>query len=207
MNDWPELDALYEELRQANEEHWKRTQELREQLSSLQPHLEVIASQFQELQVDEHLRAINDRLLGGLGSVEIVHGGVGIEYAAALVWPGHVHPQAEGQQTAPEDIYRIDVWLGPGMEDGRARIRIHGAKRLEAVLPTSGERFRSALLTVFRNPQRVPRPSSEERETNTPAPQEDGTETQESLEQGQTNPAPNDKDDNLKTNERPLPDA
>ena len=162
MDDWPELDALIQELREANEERWRRTDDLRQQLAGLQPQLEVISRQFQDLRIDEHLRAINDRMLGGLGSVEIVQGGVGIEYAAALVWPGHVHPQDEANESVQESMYRIEVWLGPGLQDGRARIRIAGSKRLEAFLPTSGERFRSALLTVFRDPQRVIRPASDQ---------------------------------------------
>jgi hypothetical protein len=162
MNDWPELDALVQELQQANEERWRKTDELRQQISGLQTQLGVITQQFEALQVDGHLRALNDRLLGGLGSIEIVHGGVGIEYAAALVWPGHVHPRSDDEQPVEESMYRIEVWLGPGLDDGRARIRIAGAKRLEAVLPTSGERFRSALLSVFSNPQRMARPVSEE---------------------------------------------
>src|SRR5712692_7412077 len=111
MDDWPELEALIQELQQANEDRWRRTQELRQQLDGLQPHLELIEQQFRALQVDEHLRLLNDRALGGLGSVEIVHGGVGIEYAAALVWPPHVHPQVEGEQTDEECLFRIDVWL------------------------------------------------------------------------------------------------
>lgn len=217
MNDWPELDALCEELRQANEEQWKRTEELRQQLNSLQPHLDLIAQQFHDLQVDEHLRALNDRLLGGLGSVEIIHGGVGIEYAAGLLWPGHVHPQAEDEDAAAEDMYRIDVWLGPGLQDGRARIRIAGAKRLEAVLPTSGERFRSALLSVFRNPQRVVRPSAEEADQEPPA-QEDQTTEQEDQNTKEAKAAtPHDEPaetpraesagDSPKPGEQPTPDA
>jgi hypothetical protein len=158
MNDWPELDAVYAELRQANEERWRRTDELRQQLAELQPQIDVISRQFVDLRVDEHLRSINDRLLAGLGSVEVVYGGVGIEYAAALVWPGHAHPIEEIDGPSEDSMYRIDVWLGPTLEDGRARIRIVGAKRLEAVLPTNGERFRTALLMAFRNPQRLERP-------------------------------------------------
>jgi hypothetical protein len=169
MSDWPELDALYEELRRENEERWRRTDELRQRLAELQPQIDIISHQFSDLQVDQHLRSINDRLLAGLGSVEVVYGGVGIEYAAALVWPGHAHSQAVGDEAADEAMYRIDVWLGPALEDGRARIRITGAKRLEAPLPTSGERFRTALLTVFRNPQRIERPAMEEEPVSEPA--------------------------------------
>jgi hypothetical protein len=162
MDDWPELDELIQELQQANEERWQRTQELRQQLDGLQPQLELVELQFRALQVDEHLRLLNERALGGLGNVEVVHGGVGIEYAAALVWPPHIHPGVDGGQPDEEGVYRIDVWLGPGLQDGRGRIRIAGARRLEAVLPTSTERFRSALLSVFRDPQRVARPAGTE---------------------------------------------
>jgi hypothetical protein len=156
MDDWAELDALVEELRQEDVERWHQLDELRIQLGTLQPISEVITRQFSELQVDAHLGAINDRLLGGFGSVEVVHSGAGIEYAAALVWPAHVGPHAPPEESEG-GVYRIEVWLGPNLQDGRARIRIEGAKRLEATLPTSSGRFRAALLTVFRNPQFVDR--------------------------------------------------
>src|SRR6476469_9128197 len=166
MDEWPELDALVEELHKAHEERWRTAQDLRQQLAMLQPHVEVLSRQFEELQVEAHLRLINERILAGLGSVELVHAGTGIEYLGALVWPAHVHP-AEGEaQPSVGEVCRIEVWLGPNLEDGRPRIRIAGERRLEATLPTSPERFRSALLRVFQQPQRVRSPGSEDEESD-----------------------------------------
>jgi hypothetical protein len=154
MDDWSELDDLVNELRQQHEERWQRLDDLRQQFSALQPHVDVIGRQVSDLAVDDHLHAVNQRLLGGLGSVETVRSGAGVEYIAALLWPAHIAPTAAPD--APGDgVYRIEVWLGLGLEDGRPRIRISGSKRLEAVLPTTSARFRAALLAVLKSPQFV----------------------------------------------------
>src|SRR4051794_33798656 len=109
MNEWPELDALVQELREANEERWKTAEELRQQLQALQPHVEVLSRQFEDLQVDAHLRLLNERMLAGLGSVELVHAGTGIEFLAALVWPAHVHPAETAHESSTGEVYRIEV--------------------------------------------------------------------------------------------------
>ena len=125
MDDWPELDALVEELQQANEERWKTAQDLRQQLQMLQPSKSrCYRASLKALQVDAHLRLLNERLLAGLGSVELIHAGTGIEYVAALVWPAHVHPGERAGEPEVGEVCRIEVWLGPNLEDGHARIRI-----------------------------------------------------------------------------------
>jgi TolA-binding protein len=209
MNDWPELDALVEELRNAQAERWNRIQELRQQLQGLQPHLEVLRRQFEDLQIDAHLRALNDQMLAGLGSVELVSAGTGIEYLAALVWPAHVHPHAAEEEADEGVLYRIEVWLGPSLQDGRPRIRIAGERRLEAVLPTSGERFRAALLRVFREPQRVERPAeqpdaeaadeSSDEQPQTEGPVDSGVPVSEEAVPGDREPSPAEPE---KTDER-----
>jgi hypothetical protein len=193
MEDWTELEELAGELRQQDEERWKQLDELRQQFEALQPHVEVIKRQFSELEVDAHLHALNQRLLGGLGSVEMIHSGAGLEYIAALVWPAHVSPQAAPEGAAAEGAYRIEVWLGPGLQDGRPRIRISGSKRLEAVLPTTTARFRSALLSVFQAPQFIARPEGEPTEAAAePAqagePEADAGEAKEQVEDEQPEP-------------------
>jgi hypothetical protein len=160
VDNWAELELLIEELRSANQERWTRMEAMRLQLAGLQPHLDVISRQYEALEIERHLREMNDRLLGGLGNVEVVHSGMGIEFIAALIWPASLGPAEADDGPEESAICRIEVWLGPGLQDGRARIRIAGAKRLEAVLPTSSERFRVALLSVFRNPQMVLQPAS-----------------------------------------------
>ncbi|MGI8549522.1 MAG: hypothetical protein ACR2PL_01820, partial [Dehalococcoidia bacterium] len=77
--------------------------------------------------------------------------------------------------------------LGPDLPTGRTRIRISGAKKMEATLPTSVERFRAALLTVFRNPQFVERRrQSTDREDGEPDVQSGGTEPDEDLDAAST---------------------
>ena len=158
LEEWPELTELVEQVRTENGEGWQRTERLRQELGGLQPHLELVARQAAELDVEGHLRLLNEHLLAGLGNLESFHSGMGIERVTALAWPADLHPQPAGDQVTESGTYRIEVWLGPGLQDGRARIRIAGSKRLEAVLPTSPERFRSALLSVFRNPLFVASP-------------------------------------------------
>ena len=169
--DWPELDALLDELRAGNDERWQEAQELRKQFEQLQSRLQVLAEQYTGLQVHETLQMLNDRLLSGMGTIEMVHSGVGIEYIAALVWPAYFDPRASGDDASKEGLYRIDVWLGPGMQDGQPRIRISGEKRLEAKLPTNTERFRGALLSVFRSPRFVAREAGEREPEDEPAPE------------------------------------
>lgn len=161
MTDWPELDTLVEELRAQNEERWRQTQELHEQLSQIQAQLEVVGRQYDELQVRELLQEINERLLGGLGTLESMHGGKGLEFVAALVWPLHCDPRSIPAELG-DGVYRINVWLGLHLQDGKPRIRISGARRLQATLPTSVDRFRAALLTVFRDPEFLANPQAAE---------------------------------------------
>lgn len=181
MDDWSELEELVNDLEQRYEERWRQLAELRQQMAALQSHLEIIRRQFDELEVDAHLQALNQKLLGGLGSVEMIHSGAGIEYIAALVWPAHIVPQ-DIQDASEDGVYRIEVWLGPSLEDGRPRIRISGSKRLEALLPTSSNRFRSALLTVFQSPMFIVRPESDISEQEVGAAEPSGSEAAESSE-------------------------
>lgn len=159
MMEWPELDALVDEIRVGNEERWRQTQELHEQLGQIQAQLEVVGRQYDELQVRQLLQEINERLLGGLGTLESMHGGKGLEFVAALVWPQHCDPRSMAAEQ-PDGVYRINVWLGLNLQDGKPRIRISGAKRLQASLPTSVDRFRAALLTVFRDPEFLANPQA-----------------------------------------------
>jgi hypothetical protein len=155
MIEWPELDALVEELRAQHEERWRGMEELRTQLEQLQTQLQLVVQQVELLQVRETLRLLNERLLGGMGWIEMIESGAGIEYTAALIWPSVADPRAPAGEPDKQGMYRIDVWLGLSPEAAQPRVRIAGAKRLEARLPTSDERFRAALLSVFRNPRFV----------------------------------------------------
>ena len=150
--EWPELDTLAAELREQSHEGWQQVDELRSQFEPLNAQKDLIASQCVELRVRELLQSINTRILGGLGTLEIVQAGAGLELIHGLVWSPHIDPRRHADE-AEGTVYRIDVWLGLSLEDAKARVRIIGAKRLEATLPTSPERFRSALLAVLREPR------------------------------------------------------
>jgi len=79
-----------------------------------------------------------------------------------------------------EGEYRVEVFLHLG-PDGRGRIRVEGAKRLEAPLPTSRTRLRSVLLTAIQSPKFVEKagaPSAEEEMPAPPAAGEPATEAQ-----------------------------
>lgn len=180
--EWPELDALLEEMQAEDAERWQAAQELRKHFEQLQPQIQVVAQQYETLQVQASLQALNDRLLSGMGTVELVHSGVGIEFIASLVWPAYVDPRGAAEESAKEGLYRIEVWLGPGMQDGQPRIRISGEKRLEAKLPTSTERFRAALISVFRNPRFAPREAPAEAPDQEP----DGEQAARSDEESET---------------------
>ena len=159
--DWPELAQLVSEIIELDAEGWRRSSEVRSQANSLSLHVAAVEQCFTELDIGSHLRILNERLLAGVGSVELVEGGMGIERIASLVWPSEIHPQPTPGSEQAAGMYRIEVWLGPGPQDGKPRIRIAGTKRLEAVLPTSSERFRTALLAVFQNPAFLPRPEDQ----------------------------------------------
>ena len=192
MIEWPELDALLEELRADNDERWQAAQELRKQFEQLQTQLQVLAQQYDALHVHDALQALNDRLLSGMGTIEMVQSGVGIEYVAALVWPASFDPRVSADESTRQGLYRIEVWLGPGMQDGQPRIRIAGEKRLEAKLPTSTERFRAALLSVFRSPQFVARTATPEGSPSEGSPSEEAAaETAEQAQKPEPDGKPN----------------
>ncbi|MGI8550870.1 MAG: hypothetical protein ACR2PL_08810, partial [Dehalococcoidia bacterium] len=105
MLDWPELDALFGELREQNEERWKQAEELREQFGRLGPQFETVGRQWDELQVRNLLQTLNERLLGGLGTLELVQSGGGIEFIAGLLWPPSIDPRAADEELSRDGVY------------------------------------------------------------------------------------------------------
>lgn len=152
MADWPELDALAQEIREQNDARWQQTDTLRRHFQELRGQHGLAADQFASLKVQELLEVINEQVLAGLGTVEVVQSGAGMEVLAALAWPAFCDPRVS-EESSDAGVYRIEVWLGLDPQSSRLRIRLAGEKRLEATLPTSEERFRAALLQVFRSPR------------------------------------------------------
>ena len=149
MDEWAALEVLCVEAHGDTETLAKRREELgsyREQLRTL---LEALAAAQQELQIDEHITHINDRFLLGGGMVQRWEVFGGLERVVTLAWPAAADPRPERRDAGGE--YRLEVWLGLH-DNGRPRIRITGAKRLQALLPVSAENFRAALLAALREP-------------------------------------------------------
>ncbi len=150
--EWDELEQLCREIEEAHGEAAGRRERLRGEREALKPALEEIERFWQELAPEQALEQVRDRLLGGSALVQRVTAVYGLERVAALVWPASADPRPELASAKGE--YRVQVLLGLN-ERGRPRVRVMGAKRLEAVLPVAPEKFRAVLLGAVRAPEHV----------------------------------------------------
>ncbi len=150
--EWDELEQLCREIEQASGEAAERHERLRGEREALKPALEEIERFWQELAPERALEQVRDRLLGGSALLQRVTAVYGLERMAALVWPAAADPRPE--LAAAKGEYRVQVLLGLN-ERGRPRVRVTGAKRLEAILPVAPEKFRAVLLGAVRAPEHV----------------------------------------------------
>lgn len=150
--EWDELEQLCREIEAASGEAAERRERLRSERETLQPALEQIERFWQELAPEQALEQVRDRLLGGSALLQRVSALYGLERVAALVWPAYADPRPD--LAAAQGEYRVQVLLGLN-ERGRPRIRVTGAKRLEAILPVAPEKFRAVLLGAVRAPEHV----------------------------------------------------
>src|SRR5262245_12517341 len=157
-SDWPALDAYREQLRAEHAEWRERIDTLNTQLLGVQPILDTIAAQYAALGVEEDLLRLSQAVLGGAGMMQRVRFDYDLERFITLAWPAPTDPRPPLAQAQGEGEYRVDVWFGIG-PDGRGRVRVEGAKRLEAPLPTSRERLRAVLLAAVQSPRHVQPPS------------------------------------------------
>ncbi len=77
--EWPELAQLASELENLGAVGWRRSSEVRSQADGLLLHIAAVEQCFGELEISAHLRLLNEHLLAGVGSVELVEGGMGVE--------------------------------------------------------------------------------------------------------------------------------
>lgn len=193
--EWDELEQLCREIEQASGGAAERRARLRGEREALKPALEEIERFWQALAPEQALEQVRDQLLGGSALLERVTAVYGLERMAALVWPASADPRPE--LAAAKGGYRVQVLLSLN-EQGRPRIRVTGAKRLEAILPVAPEKFRAVLLGAVRAPEHVPLEetgdSAAERAGRAPADGErPAPSTSEAPPQGRPTPPPPDE--------------
>ena len=165
-SDWTDLDAYRAQLRTEHAAWAERVTLVQTQLASVRPAVLGIASQYRALGIEEDLERLNETILAGAAMVQTVRLAFDLERYVTLVWPVAGDPRPEMAQEDGEGEYRIEIWLHVG-PDGRGRIRVEGAKKLEALLPTTRERLRRVLLSTLQAPRYVPPPTTAEAEEGT----------------------------------------
>jgi hypothetical protein len=163
-SDWPELEEYRTQLQSEHAAWVERLTAVQTQLGSVRPILEQIATQYAALGIEEDIARLCEQVLGGAGMLQRVRFDFDLERYVTLAWPAPADPRPELAAAHAEGEYRVDVWFGIGA-DGRGRVRVEGAKRLEAPLPTSRARLRSVLLGAIQAPRYVPSPTTEGRST------------------------------------------
>ena len=153
-SDWTDLDAYRAQLRTEHAAWAERVTLVETQLASVQPAALGIASQYQALGIEEDLERLNETILAGAAMVQTARLAFDLERYITLVWPVAGDPRPEMAREDGEGEYRIEIWLHVG-PDGRGRIRVEGAKKLEAPLPTTRERLRRVLLATIQAPRYV----------------------------------------------------
>jgi hypothetical protein len=163
MDRWEELDSLVLELKSANEEWSRSSEQLSGQLEAFKAITDQLDETLNAIGVIEALTALNERLFNGAARVHQARTYYGLSRAAALVWHAIEDPRPEMANAAPRGMYSIEVRLGPryllgvqkdagGAGDERLSILIEGEKQLVATLPTTAQKFRAALLRAFAAP-------------------------------------------------------
>jgi hypothetical protein len=197
MEDWAELDGLVAELEAANAEWSKSIGALRTQVEAFREVGDAAAKNYQDLRVEDALLAVAQRALGDTARLQTARLNFGLTRSAVLLWSAIDDPRPALSTATPEAHCSIEVRIGPrymlgierdrgGAGDQRLAIMIAGAKQLVATLPTTPEKFRSALLIVFKDPH-ISDPTRDGAESNAPPaePPETATaEPEESAEVG-----------------------
>ena len=169
-SDWPELDAYREQLRAEHAAWTERLRAVQTQLAAVSPILAGIAAQYAALGIEEDIHRLCEEVLGGAGMVQRVRFDFDLERYVTLAWPAPADPRPELAAAHSEGEYRVDVWFGID-PDGRGRVRVEGAKRLEAPLPTSRERLRRVLLGAIQAPRYVSPTAAEAAAAGAPQPE------------------------------------
>ena len=146
---WEELEALCRELPASDEGETDARSQLKAQIEMLRPALEALDRHDSDLATEEALMLVRDRLLGGAAVIQRISFEYGLERLVTMMWPAALDPRPDLARAGGE--YRIEVWLQMG-EDARPRVRVIGARRMEATLPVAREKFRAVLLGAVRAP-------------------------------------------------------
>ena len=183
METWDELDALVSGIRKANEEWAKSADELQKQLDGFRDVAEQIERHFADLAVYDAMCAVSRRILNDAARIHLARLNYGLTRSAAMLWYPMDDPRKELSSAPPDTVYSLEVRIGPRYllgahagntaGDQRMSILIAGEKQLLATLPTTAERFQSALLQAFDNPQRS-RPAPEAETAESPADDSEG---------------------------------
>ncbi len=148
MDNWDELDQFCQE--------WPHTPSA--DVAALPPGQReawaaLLARHEADLAIPAQLDHIRQQALGGSGVLLVqrdVHDHVRLYL---LGWPALIDPRPD--LAAPSVECRITVVLGPASSGARASVQVIGARRLEAGLPVTVEKFRAALMRALREPQRL----------------------------------------------------
>lgn len=160
---WAELEEHLAALRAEHAAYAEQMEALTQQTSIMRGVLEQLATYATTLGVEEDLIRLCDQVLGGLGTVQRLRSPLGFSHGVSLFWDAQTDPRPSlARPGAPAD-YVVNVLLYLG-DDGRPRVRVEGAKRLEAPLPTSRTRLRGVLLQAIQNPRLVSQPGAEPEE-------------------------------------------
>ena len=206
-SDWPDLDAYRQQLREEHAAWSERLHTVQTQLASVRPVLAQIAAQYEALGVEQDIMWLCEAVLGGAGMVQRVRFDFDLERYLTLAWPAQADPRPALAEAHAEGEYRVDIWFGIG-PDGRARVRVEGAKRLEAPLPTTRERLRKVLLGAVQSPRHIPagteagapeaaapEPAAEPPNPNAPEPPDSPLEEGEGQPVESASPRPGDADE------------
>jgi hypothetical protein len=164
MDEWNELDQLFEQLRAANEAWATSADAVQRQVESFRPLRDQVDHHFEELAVYEALLRLGGRVLSDAARIHQARLHFGLVRSALIAWYPLDDPRPQLATAPPEGQYSLEIRVGPryllGVErdaglasDQRLSILIAGEKQMVALLPTSAERFRAALLRAFETPR------------------------------------------------------
>ena len=209
VSDWPDLDAYQAQLREEHEDWAERLRAVQTQLATVRPMVAQITAQYDALGVEQDIGRLCEAVLGGAGMIQRVRFDFDLERYLTLVWPVKADPRPALAEAQGAGEYRVDVWFGIGA-DGRPRVRVEGAKRLEAPLPTSRERLRRVLLAAVQSPRHVlaaasPEAGGEPPDPNAPEPADSPLEEDEGQPVESARPRPGDADEQPPPEEQVIP--
>lgn len=163
MDEWLELDQLFEELRAANADWAASAEAVQRQVESFRELSEQVERHFDELAVYEALLRLGRRVLNDAARIHVARLHFGLMRSAAIIWYPLDDPRPALASAPPQGQYRLEVRIGPGYllggrpearltGDQRLTVLIEGERQMVATLPITAEKYRAALLRAFQAP-------------------------------------------------------